>query len=219
MKIAHSITLAILIMACISLNGQEKKAPDGTLSKQKAVPARVRPPFDAKSRFPAPVQYLMKFSGKWTAKAAFVSNGKTDSIEYTLIGRSIADGNGLLLEESYTDSIRGKMRGTNLAGYDSNDAKIHWYSVDNRGTTHEHTGEWVTADSLTLDHKSVKKGKNYREKINIAFKGRDEFYFAFTSNLDGKEEKVIAVFTRVMPAKRPVNPTPDRKSTEPEKKE
>lgn len=47
-------------------------------------------------------------------------------------------GSGLYMDESATMSDLGKLDGGNIIGYDPYDKKLHWFSVDNFGTTHDH---------------------------------------------------------------------------------
>jgi hypothetical protein len=219
MKYSFRLFTFLMIVFCLfgsAANAQEKKTPmkPGTKTQNKKV-APAHTPFNAKARFPLPLQYLIKFSGKWSADAVFVKEGKTYNVKYQVIARAVAEGNGILVEESFNDSTLGNMRGTSLASYDSLDSKVHWYTVSNDGVPHEHTGSWSSPDSFYMEHKSVRKGKTYTEKIHFAFKGRDELSFSFVATLDGKEtERATAVFNRQMPpVKKEMNaaPAPEKK--------
>jgi hypothetical protein len=211
-----NLLIALVILGfCMGYSQSKTTTPPQAAEAKKPMP---RPsPFNPKSKFAPQVQYLMKFSGKWSADAAFTADGKTNTVKYQVIGRAVAEGEGLLVEESFNDSVMGKMRGVNLAAYDSLDGKIHWYSMSNQYAPHEHSGTWLSPDSLYLEHKSVRKGKSYSEKINFAFKGRDEMNLSFVASIDGKEsEKVVAKFTRDLP---PNAKKPEAPGTEKEKKE
>jgi hypothetical protein len=215
MKKSIRICLSALIVTSLItnvVNAQEKKPPVKPVpgAQARKAPSPVRPGAPL-SKFALPVQYLMKFTGRWNSNAAFISDGKTDTVKYQFTARGTAEGYGLLLEESFSDSIKGKMRGVNLAAYDSLDGKIHWYSVTNQDGPHDHTGTWLSPDSLYLEHKSVRKGKTYAEKITFAFKGREELTLVFVATLDGKEtQRINAVFQRDMPPLKKPTPAPEK---------
>ncbi len=178
--------------------------PSSDMLAKRAALAKMAPNM---SKVPAPVQNLMKFMGRWVGDIAVVTDGKTNKVEYHLVGRGTAGGYGIYLDESFRDSTLGDLKGSNLVGWDPNDEKIHWYSVDNQGTTHEHTGNWKGSDSLYLDHSSTRKGKAYKEKISLIFKGKEEIQFSLVATLDGKEsEKATGVFVREKPPVRPGKP-------------
>ena len=141
----------------------------------------------ANTTLPAPIQNLMKFLGKWDADATFTIEGKAYKVVHSLNGTKTADGNGLSMEEWFTHPELGSMKGANLAGFDPFDSKIHWFSVDNMGTTHEHIGEWVTPDHLYVEHNGMRDGKNFIEKIDMTFKGADQMDLKLIATLDGKE--------------------------------
>jgi hypothetical protein len=79
------------------------------------------------------------------------------------------------------------MQGGNLVGYNPYDSKIHWFSVDNMETAHEHTGEWLTPDHLSLEYDGMMDGKKYVEKLDFTFTSATELDFKLVGTLDGKE--------------------------------
>lgn len=150
---------------------------------------------DSKSDTPVPVQNLMKFLGNWEANAKLTTGGKTYNVLYRVNCKKTADGNGLYADEEFSNAELGTMKGADLAGFDPYDSKIKWFSVDNMGTTHEHTGDWQSSDHLYIEHTGLHDGKKYVEKIDFIFKGKDVLEFRLTGSLDGVEtEKGEAVF-------------------------
>jgi len=111
--------------------------------------------------------------------------------------RRTADGYGYNMDEAFSDSSLGDLRGANLIGYGKDDKKIHWYCVDNMGTTYERVGQWVDSDNLTFTY-AIKKGdKKYDEVITYTFKGNDLFSYKQAAYMNGKEvRKVTGRFTR-----------------------
>ena len=152
---------------------------------------------DNKIVVPAPIQNLMKFLGRWDADATFIIEGKTYKVVHSLNGKKTADGNGLSIDESFTHPELGSLKGANLVGFNPYDSKIHWFSVDNMGTTHEHIGEWLTPDHLYIEHNGIRDGKNFVEKIDLTFKGKDQMDLKLVATLDGKEiERAEGIYHR-----------------------
>jgi hypothetical protein len=168
------ILAAILSVVVLDLNAQEKKP-----------------------EIPVPVKNLMKFLGKWKADASLIMDGKTYKVDYYVNCKKTADGNGLTADEDFASPDLGTLKGANLAGYDPYDSKIHWFSVDNMGTTHDHVGEWQTPDHLYMEHNSMREGKKFQEKLDFTFNGKDELNFRLVATLDGTEvERGEGVFHR-----------------------
>lgn len=141
---------------------------------------------------------LMRFEGDWEGKATLVLEGKTYTFLYHANFKKTADGTGLLMEEWFNSAELGKLMGTNLIGNNANDGKIHWFSVDNFGTTHEHIGIWKSREQFYMETTETIQNKKYVEKINMIFKGNDTLELSLLATLDGKEyEKVSDVFQRV----------------------
>ncbi len=203
-------TIVILALAALTAFAQEKPKP----STVKPMP---------RQKNPVPVQNLMQFMGRWQAEAVLVIEGKIYKVNYNIAGRTIASGMGLLIDESFTDTALGSMKGTSLVGLNPNDSKIHWYSVDNMGNTHDHSGTWKTPENLVLEFIEMQGGKKYVEKIDFTFKSRNELLFTLLATLDGKEvKKANATFKRDIPAPMQIKPkpgiTPKQEDTPEEKK-
>jgi len=142
---------------------------------------------DKKPQVPEQVKNLMKFLGRWEANASLTSQGKIYKGSYWVNCKKTADGNGIFAEEGFSNPEMGKMSGADLVGFDPYDSKIKWFSVDNMGTTHEHTGDWESPDHLFIEHDGTRDGKKYVEKIDFTFKTKDVMEFKLTGTLDGVE--------------------------------
>src|SRR4051812_1228365 len=89
------------------------------------------------------LKWLLHLKGYWEAPdATLQTGGKKYTFNYTADFKNIADSNGLTMNEWGDVPGVGKLKGANLIGIDPNDGKVHRYSVDNMGTTHEHIGEF-----------------------------------------------------------------------------
>ena len=111
---------------------------------------------------------LMKFSGRWNGDITIIKDGKSHKVNYSMIGRVIAGGKGMYIEEAFSDSVLGDMKGANLVGYSKEDSKVHWYSIDGDGVPHDHVGVWKAPDSLSISHSGMRKGSSYSEKIEFS---------------------------------------------------
>ena len=139
---------------------------------------------------PVPVQNLMKFLGNWEANAKLTMNGKIYKVFYSVDYKATAGGNGLYADNWFIQSELGTLEGVNLVGFDPNDSKIKWFSIDNKGTTHEHIGEWKTPEHLYIENNGIHDGKKYNERIDFNFKGKNEMDFKLVSTLDGIESQL-----------------------------
>jgi hypothetical protein len=97
------------------------------------------------------------------------------------------------MEEGFTDPALGTLVGNNLIGYNVHDGKIHWFSVDNFGTAHEHLGNWISEDHFYMEANEIQNKKKFLEKINLKFKGKNEVELTLIASLDGKVFEEIKV--------------------------
>ncbi len=85
----------------------------------------------------------------------------------------------------------GKLVGANLIGIDPADEKVHWYSVDNMGTTHEHIGEFTDGKHFSMIYKGNREGKEFIETITFVLNDTNNLDFNLSVTLDGEEEIMI----------------------------
>jgi hypothetical protein len=193
-----SFMAAIISFVALSAEGQETKPemPSQEMKPEMSSPAeKIESPAMGKAEMPVEVQNLMKFIGRWESEASLTMEGKTYKVMYWVDCKKTADGSGIFADEGFTNPELGTLSGADLAGYDPNDSKVKWFSVDNMGTTHEHIGEWKTPDHLYIEHNGLKNGQKYVEKIDFIFRGNDELDFKLTGTLDGVEsEKAEGIF-------------------------
>ncbi|MGE5313633.1 MAG: hypothetical protein ACM3Q4_02965 [Acidobacteriota bacterium] len=149
------------------------------------------------AKTPEPLARLFQIEGCWEGPAELSMNGKTYRFTYSGDFRPTADGSGLSMDESFTHPELGTMKGANLIGYNANDGKIHWMSVDNFGTTHEHLGRWLTPQHFTMQANEIVDGKKFVEDIDLTFPSPGTMNFHLKAMLDGQTiEEGSASFTR-----------------------
>lgn len=134
------------------------------------------------------LKFLLQWKGDWEAKNANLkSNGKDNKFAYYASFKNTADNSGFVMNEKASVPGIGKLNGTNLAGVSPYDGKVHWFSVDNLGTAHEHVGEFTDDKHFSMLYKGLQDGKEYVEKVSIEMTGPDTMNLREESTLDGKE--------------------------------
>lgn len=126
----------------------------------------------------------LQFDGQWEGLATLNLEGQIFQVTYHLDFKSIIDGNAMTMDENFSDANLGDFKGANMIGYDPYSNTIHWFSVDNFGTAHEHTGTWVNPKHFRMEHQSIRDGKIFHELISFKLK----------SNNTRMDVKLIATF-------------------------
>jgi len=145
----------------------------------------------AKVKVPQPVEQMLRWQGKWEGKVNIQANGKAYQSTYYADFRKTADGNGLYMDEHCNIPGFADLFGANLIGYDPYDGKIHWYSVDNLGSTHEHVGQFNDSNHFYMEHNSLQQGKAYVEKISVDFVDANTLLLKITATLDGNVQEIV----------------------------
>jgi hypothetical protein len=145
---------------------------------------------DAKD--PSQLKSLMQLKGHWESpEATLQSEGKKYTFSYYADFESIANNSGLSMHEWCDIPNMGKRDGANLIGVDPQDGKIHWFTVDNMGTTHEHVGEFSDDQHFSMVNKSMHAGHSYFETVVLELVGREKLKLKVLCTLDGKEVSLI----------------------------
>lgn len=148
---------------------------------------------------PSSLQKLFNLEGSWVAQATLEAEGKKLHFPYYMDYKKTANGSGLTMTERAAIPGIAKLEGTNLIGFDPNDEKIHWYSVDNLGTTHEHIGDFTSDNHFYMEHNGTRDGKNYVEKIDMEWRDKNTVWIKLVGLLDGAVvEKLEGTFKRKM---------------------
>lgn len=134
---------------------------------------------------PEILKTAMKLEGRWRANATLSLGDQKHSFVYTLHFHKAADGNALTMDEHADVAEVGVLRGANLIGFDPYEGRLHWFSVDNFGTTHDHIGQLVGPAHLRLTHESRREGKPFREEINFVWRAADRIDARLVATLGG----------------------------------
>lgn len=146
---------------------------------------------------PEALNNLFRFEGNWQGPATLVLDGNTYSFTYHANFVRNAEGTGMYMEESFSHPDLGDLKGYNLIGYNARDEKIHWFSVDNFGTTHDHLGYWVSPDHFFMGVTEKHDGKKFEELIDIVFVSSNQVSLHLVAKLANVVfEDVTVTFTR-----------------------
>ena len=153
---------------------------------------------DPQSDTPEILKTAMKLEGRWQANARLSLGDQNHSFVYTLHFRKTAAGNALSMDEHAEVQGVGELFGSNLIGFDPYESRLHWFSVDNFGTTHDHVGQLVGPGHLRLTHESQREGKPFREQIDFVWRAADEINARLVATLGGQVvETLEGKFIRV----------------------
>lgn len=146
---------------------------------------------------PTPLENLFRLEGNWEGEATLILDGNSFNFTYYADFKKNDEGSGMYMEEWFSHPDLGSLKGYNLIGYNSRDEKIHWFSVDNFGTCHEHLGLWITNDHFYMEVTEKHQGKKFEEKIDLIFINENEVSFHLVATIGGKLfEDAFVVFHR-----------------------
>ena len=148
----------------------------------------------------SPLENLFRIEGSWAGEAILILEGNSFNFIYYADFKKNNEGTGMSMEEWFSHPDLGSLKGYNLIGYNARDEKVHWFSVDNFGTCHDHLGYWKTNDHFYMETNEKRGGKKFEEKIDIVFKGNDEVTLHLIATIGGQLfEDVIVIFHRQTP--------------------
>jgi hypothetical protein len=149
---------------------------------------------------PATVNQMKVFTdmkGNWEGKVTLTLGEQVFNVIYLMDFAVESDGNAVVMNEKCNIPGVGKLYGANLIGFDPFDANYYWYSVDNFGTTHSHTGSFTDPTHFYMEHQSQRSGKTFLEKIWIEWLNPDRMQLKLVASTDGIIEEIAeGIFTR-----------------------
>ena len=127
----------------------------------------------ASAQIPQQWERTLQFEGVWSGLAELNLGGQIFNVVYNTDFKLVIDGNGMTMDEGFSDPNLGELKGANLIGYSPTDDQIHWFSVDNFGTAHEHTGTWLNPRHFYMVHQSVQGGLVFAEYIHFRMRANN----------------------------------------------
>ncbi len=150
---------------------------------------------DAKK--PAALNNVLALEGYWESYVSMTMGNKENKFMHYVDFQKTADNNGLVMYEWSDSPAMGKLRGTSLIGYNPYSGKVHWFTVDNMGTTHEHVGDFTNNNHFKMEHKGIQEGKEYVEVVELNFQAKDMMTIDSTATLDAQIQYTLkGTFTR-----------------------
>lgn len=149
---------------------------------------------------PPALENLFRLEGKWAGEATLIYGGNTFTFTYYADFKKNDESSGMYMEEWFSHPDLGSLKGYNLIGYNTRDEKIHWFSVDNFGTCHDHFGYWKTNDHFYMETTEKHSGKKFEERIDFIFQGEDEVLLHLIATVGGQLfQDVTVIFHRQTP--------------------
>ena len=146
----------------------------------------------AYSQVPLQWTRTLQFEGYWEGPATLVLGGQTFNLTYYTDFKTAIDGAALTMDEGFIDPSLGELKGANLIGLNAADGLIHWSSVDNFGTAHEHTGSWINPKHFYMEHQSLQGSQTYAEYIHIRLRaGNQKVLVSLIATLDADTVEVL----------------------------
>ena len=146
---------------------------------------------------PPALETLFRLEGNWAGEATLIYGGNTFTFTYHADFKKNDESSGMYMEEWFSHPDLGTLKGYNLIGYNSRDEKIHWFSVDNFGTCHDHFGYWKTNDHFYMETTEKHGGKKFEEKIDMIFQGENDLLLHLIATVGGQLfQDVTVIFHR-----------------------
>ena len=163
-----------------------------------AIPAISQTSSNTNEKVARQLNLLLQLKGLWETDAATMkTGGKEYKFAYYADFKPASGNKAIVMHEWANIPGMGKLDGNNLAGINLSDGKVHWFSVDNMGTTHEHIGEFADDKHFTMIHQGTQDGKEFIEKLEMELSKPDVLILNQVAMLDGEEVAVInGVFHR-----------------------
>ena len=141
-----------------------------------------------------PVQWsrTLQLEGYWEGPVTLNLGGQIFNLTYYMDFKTAVDGNAMTMDEGFNDPALGELKGANLIGLNAADGLIHWFSADNFGTAHEHTGSWTTPKHFYMEHRGLQSGLEFVEMIDARLRANDQrFVVSLVATLGGDTVQVL----------------------------
>jgi hypothetical protein len=132
------------------------------------------------------LQKIMNWEGDWQANLTMKMGEKTStSMDYISFSKA-SDGSAVSAKEWMDSPQGGKVYITHLVGYNPEDKKLHWYSVDNMGGCGEAIGTMTADNHIHLAGSGKQDGKPMKQTIDLTLKDNNTVEFNVVVTVDGK---------------------------------
>ena len=132
------------------------------------------------------LQKIINWEGDWQADLTMKMGDKTSkSVDYISFSKA-SDGMGVSAKEWMDNPQGGKVYITHLVGYNMEDKKLHWFSVDNMGGCGEALGTMTGGNHIHLAGTGKMDGKPMKQTVDLTIKDNNTVEFNMVMMVDGK---------------------------------
>ena len=143
------------------------------------------------------LQKIMNWEGDWQANLTMKMGGKTSTSKDYISFSKAADGSGVSAKEWMDSPQGGKVYITHLVGYNMEEKRLHWFSVDNMGGCGDAIGTLTGDNHIHLVASGKENGKPVKSSIDLVIKNNDTVDFNLVVTVDGKPVRTgMGTFTR-----------------------
>ena len=140
---------------------------------------------------PAPPSGSANFSqfiGTWSGEGLYRDAGKPEvKVRMKVDCRPAGGGWGVRCDFNMT-SPEMNYQESDLFGFDQESGQVHWFSIDNAGSVHDHKGTWIGGSRLSVRHTG---GNNFIESIELSFKDRNTMAFEADTDVAGARTNTL----------------------------
>ena len=140
---------------------------------------------------PEILQKILSWKGDWEANITSKTGDKvTKSVDH--ISWSVtSDGNAALGKEWMDIPGQGKMSATHLVGYNAEDNRLHWFTVDNMGESEDQIAEMTGNNHIRISYDGKRGGKPTQSIVDLELKDKDTVEFNLVFMADGTTERTM----------------------------
>ena len=140
---------------------------------------------DMSAEKPEIVKRVMTMVGNWQANMTQTMGNQSTQVTDKINFQSTAGDHGLLGMETMETPNHKQYFATHLVGWDPMTKQLHWYIVDNMGTTNDSQGELVDPNHVRLTNTSNMEGKTSKTEVNLVWQNDDWIKFNLVQTVNG----------------------------------
>jgi len=140
---------------------------------------------------PEILQKIMSWKGDWEANITSKMGDKVTNFVYHINWSVASDGNAVLGKEWMDVPGMGKMSATHLVGYNMDDNRVHWFTVDNMGGSMDQMTEMTGDNKMRISYSGKRGGKSTQTTADLVLKNNNTVEFNLVAMTDGKTDRTM----------------------------
>jgi hypothetical protein len=137
------------------------------------------------------LQKIMNWEGDWQANLTMKMGGQTSNSVDNISFSKASDGSGVLAKEWMDSPKGGKVYATHLVGYNMEEKRLHWFTVDNMGGCQDAIGTMTGENHIHLASSGKENGKPMKSSVDLVIKNKDTVDFNLVVTVDGKTVRTM----------------------------